>query len=202
MSVLMPVRQLFESLADGPLPGWDVLEKTAQTLTLNPGDFLFRADQLNPYVYCVKTGLLKLVYETEQGVEWIKAFMPEGDFFASVSGLEPEGRTSFAALAMEPTEVDKLDYPAIVGLAETHPAWQKVLRLAFQRYGARKEARERELLTLSAAERYRLFIERQPVLFKRIPQADLARYLGVTPVGLSRIKHRVFESSNQRSPSR
>lgn len=191
MTVLKPVRQLFESLVGGPLPGWEALEKTAQTLTLTPGDFLFHADRLNPYVYCVHRGLLKLIYETDEGVEWIKAFIPEGEFFASASGLEPEGRTSFAALAMEATQVDKLDYQAMVGLAETHPAWQKVLRLAFQRYGARKEARERELLTLSAAERYRLFIERQPALLKRIPQADLARYLGVTPVGLSRIKNRL-----------
>ena len=66
---------------------------------------------------------------------------------------------------------------------------------AFQLYGARKEKRERELLTLSPEERYRSFSHEYPMLSSRIPQKDIARYLGVTPVGLCRIKKRLGAST-------
>jgi CRP-like cAMP-binding protein len=58
-------------------------------------------------------------------------------------------------------------------------------------FAARKEARERDLLTLTPEGRYRAFLIESPALEKRIAQKDLARYLGLTPVGLNRIVTRV-----------
>ena len=58
-------------------------------------------------------------------------------------------------------------------------------------YGIKKETREFELLCLPAEERYRRLLDAAPSLFERVTQNDIARYLGVTPVGLSRIKKRV-----------
>jgi CRP-like cAMP-binding protein len=58
-------------------------------------------------------------------------------------------------------------------------------------FGIRKELREYELLCLSAEERYRRLLTNTPALLDKVTQNDIARYLGVTPVGLSRIKTRV-----------
>ena len=54
----------------------------------------------------------------------------------------------------------------------------------------KKERREREFLTESAEERYRMLLERSPALFDKVTQKDIARYLGITPVALSRIRKR------------
>jgi len=58
-------------------------------------------------------------------------------------------------------------------------------------FAERKEARERELLTLRPEDRYRCFVANSPSLEARITQKELAAYLGVTPVGLNRIVKRV-----------
>jgi DNA-binding MarR family transcriptional regulator len=55
----------------------------------------------------------------------------------------------------------------------------------------RKERREWELLTLGPEARYISFKNAYPELERRIPQKDLARHLGLTPVGLNRIVRRV-----------
>ena len=47
------------------------------------------------------------------------------------------------------------------------------------------------MLTLSPTERYRAFLRHSPGVAERVLQRDLARYLGVTPVSLSRLKARV-----------
>jgi CRP-like cAMP-binding protein len=186
-------RGILEGLAGGPLPEWIVAEAATTLAARAPGEYLFHTGDSHPFVCCVRKGLVKLVYETSNGKEWIKAFSAEGGFFASASALKHGGCATFSVLAVETTIVEKLDYRVIQRLADVHILWQKTLSNAFQLYGARKEKRERELLTLSAEDRYRAFIAEYAMLKERIPQKDLARYLGVTPVGLSRIKSRVEE---------
>ena len=53
----------------------------------------------------------------------------------------------------------------------------------------RKELRTRSLLQQSAKERYLSFLETYPHLVARIPQYQLASYLGITEVSLSRLKN-------------
>jgi hypothetical protein len=45
----------------------------------------------------------------------------------------------------------------------------------------------------SPEERYLLLIKDRPELLQRIPQHQIASFLGITPVSLSRIRNRVFK---------
>lgn len=183
-------RHTLEALAETALPAWHSAEAAVRVHSLAPGKQLFASGERHPYVYFVRSGLLKLVYDTEDGKEWIKAFPTEGEFFASAEALRRDGLTAFAARALEPTVLERLDFRCAQQLAEQHLAWQKAIARAFQLYGERKEKRERELLTLTPSQRYWRLLEERPTLVARLPQKELARYLGMTPVGLSRIKHR------------
>jgi len=57
--------------------------------------------------------------------------------------------------------------------------------------GLKKEIREYRLLCLSAEEAYKDFLQMNPKLLERLTQVDIARYLGITPIALSRIKKRL-----------
>jgi len=182
---------ILELLASGPLPDWHRVVPTIRLVRLRPGEHLFRVGQTQPFVFFVRQGVLKMIYETDDGKEWIKAFAGEGAFFSSLSALQPGGQTTFSVLALQDAVVEKVDYAVLDALGEQHMAWQRVLRRAFEIYGFRKEKREKDLLTLTAEERYRNFVLDQPDLESRISQKDLAGYIRVTPVGLSRIKARI-----------
>lgn len=184
-------QSLLEQMAGGPLPEWSAFAAGIQRRRLQPGQALFEVHQPWPWLAIVGTGLFKLVYRREGGSERIKSFITAPGFFTSLAGLPPGGRTSFAAIAMERATVELLSYPAILALADRHLAWQRTWRVAIEQYGARKEKRERELLTLTPEERYALFLSESPGLAERIPQKDLALYLGITPVGLSRMRGRM-----------
>lgn len=138
-----------------------------------------------------------MVYETMDGNAWIKAFSEEGTFFASLMALEPGGKTSFSTYAVCDTTVEQLPYKVLTELADSHPVWQKVLRRAFEIYGFKKETREKELLTLSPEERYVRFIKDREALAERLTDRDIASYIRVTPVALSRIKRRVRGMGSQ-----
>ena len=47
------------------------------------------------------------------------------------------------------------------------------------------------LFNLSPEERYKSLLVKRPQLIDRVPQHQLANYLGITPESLSRIKRRI-----------
>lgn len=184
-------RELLGPAACGPLPDWPQVADALAIQRVEIGGAVFLQDVEHPFVYAVQTGLLKLCYLREDGTEWIKSFASEGRFFASIAALQPKGRTSFMVTAIEDSVLERLDYRLLAGLAQKHLAWSRALHAMTMIFAARKEARERELLMLKAEERYEAFCSAEPALTKRIPQKDLARHLGLTPVGLNRIVMRL-----------
>jgi CRP/FNR family transcriptional regulator len=188
-------RCLFEELAGGPLPGWDRFGPDLHTRTIKAGAPVFMQGAEHPFVYVVKSGLIKNLYLRVNGETWIKSFAQEGRFFASIAALKAGGRTSFSAVCIEDSELERFPFAALERLAQVNLVWATLLRRATMLFAERKEARERELLTLTPEDRYRAFVAESPGLEARVTQKDLAAYLGVTPVGLNRIVKRVTAGS-------
>jgi len=189
------MQQSFERLAGGALPDWDGLAARVRRRALRSGEVLFHAGAPHPHVVCVAEGVLKMVYDTADGKQWIKAFAEPGLSFASLTALREGGRASFSACAVGEAAVECVPYAAVEQFAARHAAWQRLLANAFRVYGERKEQRELELLTLSAEERYRRFAAEHPALEARLAQHEVAAYVRVTPVALSRIKARLRRAS-------
>jgi CRP-like cAMP-binding protein len=182
---------LFERIAGQPLGQSERLTGAVQLCLVTPGESVFNQDDPHPYLYVVESGLLKLTYLRSDGEEWIKSFVAEGQFFASLSALAPAGRASFSAVAIEACRVEKIPFVALRDLGDDDLGWSRMIRNALMIFGERKERRERQFLTLDREEHYRALVREEPDLTTRVPQKDLASYLGITPVGLSRIAARI-----------
>ncbi|RCW21572.1 CRP-like cAMP-binding protein [Ciceribacter lividus] len=189
---------LFERIAGASLPERDRVLASIDRIDVGAGEAVFRQDDPHPLVYVVRQGLLKFTYLRADGEEWIKSFVAEGQFFGSLSALVA-GRASFTVTAIEASSLERLPFFLLEDLADRDLAWSRMLRNALIILAERKERREREFLTLTAEERYRLLVREQVALLGRIPQKDLAAYLGITPVGLSRIARRVREEQESRA---
>jgi CRP-like cAMP-binding protein len=185
------LQRLLQAASSTALPDWQTVADAITLKTFAPGQTVFSLGMQHPYVYAVKAGLVKLCYLREDGQEWIKSFAQEGRFFASIAALEDQGLTSFAVAALEPTVLERVDYRVLTKLAATHLPWAQALHNLTMQFAARKEQRERDLLTLTPENRWRAFVAAEPALVQRVAQKDLALYLGLTPVGLNRIATRV-----------
>lgn len=182
---------LFERIAGHSLAQAERLAEAIHVRSVKAGETVFHQDEPHPYVYVIESGLVKLTYLRADGEEWIKSFAFEGRFFASLSALVPSGRASFSAVAVEGGRLERIPFATLQSLADNDLGWSRMIRSALMMLAERKERRERQFLTLSAEERYRSLIVEQPEAVARVPQKDLAGYLGITPVGLSRIATRV-----------
>lgn len=191
MSDYVSTQEAFRRLAGMDLPDWPVLLSAITERSLRSGENLFHAGEALPSVLVVNQGILTMTYETRDGDSWVKGFAEAGMCFASLTALEPGGVTSYAARAEVDSHVSQIKYSVLTQLADRHPAWQRALSQAYRFYGRRKEQREMDLLTLTPTERYLRFMTEHPNLAAVIRQREIASYVRITPVALSRIKSRL-----------
>lgn len=98
-------------------------------------------------------------------------------------------RSPFTIEAMEDSIVIEISHDLLKQLMKQYHSWERFIRISVERLYSRKEERERELLYLSARERYNACLRKYPGLDLRVPQYHIASYIGVSPVSLSRLLH-------------
>jgi len=159
------------------------------------GDIIFRQGESNEYIYFIKKGLLKAFYTTPDGREFVKSFLAEQDFIDSLTSLMQEDGCSFSLICLEPTSLIAIKYEKILHLIQNDLAIANTFIQNLFKLSMKKEQREFEFLCLTAEQRYQLMKQRSPDIVRRVTQNDIARYLGITPVALSRIRSRINKNS-------
>lgn len=160
-------------------------------LLFKKGQVVFKQGDVNTSIYSCQSGLLKAYYLTHDGKELIKSFIQEGEFIGSLIACHLAEPSTFSLVCLEDCSLTRIPFNELQTLAESNPEVSSLITKALIDLAIKKERREFELLCLSAPERYALFKQRAPNLVDRVTQNDIARYLGITPVALSRIKHHV-----------
>ncbi|MBK8758480.1 MAG: Crp/Fnr family transcriptional regulator [Actinomycetales bacterium] len=209
-------RPFLEFFAGSPLPEWDSFSRTIKIIRLRPQEVLYDVGEDHPYIYIVRRGSMRVGFTDGRGRECLLAFCRPPDVLASVSAIVPPGLrrlseiptgivkmraaagigvTNSRASAVEATELERLDFRLMERQMARHATWAMAVYSALVLHTLVKERRERDLLTLSPEERYRQFLVDYDDLIGVVPQKDIAGYLGVTPVGLSRIAGRVRNES-------
>lgn len=174
-----------------PLRARACREKLWRPYEHQKGDIILQHGDAVSDIFILETGLVKLVYPVANGDEWIKSFIVDQGIFGSVDEGDAAQPSRFSAQTIEigshvrlPLRWIKQAVSASAELTDAYVAFSGWVR-------RRKEEREEALLCASAEENYRRFLLENASLAQRLPQGDIARYLGVTPVAFSRIKRRM-----------
>jgi CRP-like cAMP-binding protein len=173
------------------MPFSELIKLKGQQLHFVGGDHVFHQGDKNGFVYVLIEGLLKAYYLSHDGEETIKSFIQPGELIGSLTSVYMKETCSFSLVCLQDSSLVQLDFDEIQRLV------QKDLRLANEfieqllKFGMKKEQREKDFLTLSAEQRYQLLMETSSSLLESVRQKDIARYLGITPVALSRIRRRL-----------
>jgi CRP/FNR family transcriptional regulator, anaerobic regulatory protein len=94
-------------------------------------------------------------------------------------------------VALEPCRVSWLPAVALRALYDSDPEVERLGRRIAERQFVALARRTGELLGEVPLERYRRLVRDRPDLVQRTPQHLIARWLGVTPESLSRIRRRL-----------
>jgi CRP-like cAMP-binding protein len=163
----------------------------AEERTLEKQAFFCQPGEPVRHFAIVLEGLVRHYYVDAKGRESVKAFRGPGEFSAPYAELiqQKPSRTFIQALA--PTRLLTFEAARFEVLAENSLEVHRMARRFVEQHFVTKEQREYEFLQLSAEERYRQFCAERPEHLSHIPQHQVASYIGITPVALSRIRARV-----------
>ncbi|MGF1721570.1 Crp/Fnr family transcriptional regulator [Vibrio kyushuensis] len=138
-------------------------------------------------IYFVLDGICHASYLTEKGKEYSKEFYWEQDWMI---GFESVIKNQPSPYLLETLTSVTLIYLPLNTLHywrdEKHTIYLKLLEAQLMY----KENKERFMLLFTPQERYQLFCEHYPELLSRLNDYQIAAYLGITAISLSRIKNR------------
>ena len=172
------------------------IAKNGTSLVKEPGEYLFRQGGQDLSLYFVKSGLLKAYYLSLDGKENIKSFILPGDNIGSLMANYAGKANTFSLVCLKQCELTVVQFSTLFEASRTDPDISAAIVDFLLKFAMKKERREYELLCLSAEDRYKNLLENTPDILKLVTQNEIARYLGITPVGLSRIKKRVADSAH------
>tara|TARA_R110002020_G_scaffold256354_1_gene470021 strand:+ start:170 stop:703 length:534 start_codon:yes stop_codon:yes gene_type:complete len=167
--------------------------KEGVTLNKKKGEHVFMQGEVDASIYYIQSGLLKAYYTSKDGKESVKSFLSTNDIIGSLTTVISEKACLFSLICLEPTVLVKTPISTILEYCKKDIEIANNMIDILLNLSIKKEVREYEFLCLSAEERFCKLMESQPQLIEKVTQNDLALYLGVTPVGLSRIKKRTLK---------
>ena len=150
---------------------------------------VFEPQADNVPVFILTAGLVKLYYPVANGDEWTKSYIADYGVFGPTSIKAPV--MQFGARAIEDCRLGSVRLTWLAGQLGEDTALVGALG-EFQTWlFERKRQREEDLLCRAVEDRYLAFVEREAGLAARLEQQEIAAYLRVTPVALSRIRRRL-----------
>ncbi|ANQ15968.1 Crp/Fnr family transcriptional regulator [Vibrio natriegens] len=163
-----------------------------QELELPTRHILCNQGEFGSHIYFILEGLCHASYLTEQGKEFSKEFYWEKDW---VIGFESVINNQPSLYLLETLTACRLFCLPIETLhrwrSDKHSIYLKLLETQL----LNKEHKERFMLLYSPEERYQLFCQHYPDLEQRITDSQIAAYLGITAISLSRIKARLAKDN-------
>lgn len=185
-------------MAELPLEEWKECEKIFHLNRLQEGEVLSNIGDRNYKIVFILSGVIRSFTLTDKGKEIVGHFFIENELHAPFADFLQKTPCRLTVQALEEAEVLVASYEEFTQLYSRHQCWERVGRVLMEQNYLHKERREGQLLQKLGPERYEDFIRDYPHLLKRIPQYQIASYIGITPQSLSRLIKRKVEGEFSR----
>lgn len=157
----------------------------AKTLLLKSGEIATAS-------YFVKTGILRGYFTDDHLNEHVLQFACERWWIADLYSLLTQSPASLTIEVVEKAAVYVLDQNLKEGLYEKIPKLERYFRILTENALIAQQQRILFTMSLTAEERFKLFCSKYPGLIHRVPQKQVASYIGVTPEFFSKMKSKLL----------
>lgn len=159
------------------------------------GAILLKEGEIAQECFLVLKGCVKRYY-LEEGTEKIMEFFIENDPITPLSYSQQEPSKYFLS-CVEPCIISTGTAERTEQFLRKFPRFVPIFVKIGDGLTAKKQVFLDDLKTLSPEDRYQKLLDTRPDLVNRVPQYMIARYLGIQPESLSRIRKRIW--SNQQN---
>jgi len=167
-----------------------IVLKHFETKSIKKKTNILEAGTTAKEVYFILNGCIRLFYNKD-GEDISAYFFTEKMFAGAYDSFISQKPSRHSIETLEDCEVLAISYKALQELFIEFPKMNEFVRKVLEeRFVSLHELFTSQILD-SPEERYLNLLKERPDIIQRIPQHQIATFLGITPVSLSRIRNRV-----------
>lgn len=167
---------------------FQILSNLSTRKTLKAGEYVIKQDGTSSKLYFLTSGLMRSVRVSEKGKEYTKNIYSPNSFVGPLSSILTKKPSLLAYETLTECKMFEVDFKEFFCLTKTvieiSNLYNRVLEYVFLIY----EKKQLESISLNATQRYQLLKSKIPNIDDQIAQYQIASYLNITPVQLSRIR--------------
>jgi CRP-like cAMP-binding protein len=168
----------------------DQISPLVRTASIRKNDFLLNTGMTSRKLYFISSGICYKYLIDPKGDRVIQ-FYSKGDLAVDYCSFVGQVPSKYCIKALDDVEVQFLYYSDICLLCQANPVFERVARSMTEYFLCRMTDRLFSFQHESPEMRYLNLRKERPSLLQQVPQYLIASYLGITPVGLSKIRSRI-----------
>lgn len=150
--------------------------------------YLLQEGDVCRYYDFVVEGCLRMYRLDEKGTEHVLQFAVEDGWIGDIGSFHTEQPSRLFIDALEASTVLRISKQDLIYLYVHHPKFDRYFRVLVENAFVKMQGRVLQNISSTAEERYLSFLAHYPNLSNRIPQIQIASFIGVTPEFLSKIR--------------
>lgn len=139
-------------------------------------------------------GCLRMYKIDDSGGIHILQFASEDHWITDLGSFYSEKPSELAIDALEDTMVLQISHDDLIALYTKFPKFHRIFRVLIENSYVGLQKRLLQTISSTAEDRYQYFIDTYPHLVTRLPQTQIASFLGITPEFLSRLRNKRSKS--------
>lgn len=139
------------------------------------------------YTFVVE-GCFKMYGVDDKGYEHNIQFAAEGDWIADIGSFHSKKPSKLFIEAIEPAEILQIEQQDLYFLYLNIAKLNRIFKVIIENKFVELQNRVLQNFSSTAEQRYLSFLEQYPNLANRLPNTQIASYLGITPEFLSKIR--------------
>jgi CRP-like cAMP-binding protein len=142
-------------------------------------------------IYYIVSGSIEQYMRVKEDDKIIE-FSFDGDFVTSLSSLLKGQESDVCVTCLTDCVVQVIPYEKINEFSHTSIITNRLYKHFIENYYLVRVKKEKDLLSKTVDERYLDLLKNRPKLIQEVPLGLIAKYLGVHPNSLSRIRRKIF----------
>ncbi len=165
-----------------------------KTKKIRKRQFLLEEGDVCKHSAFVLSGCLRCYFIDENGFEHILQFAVEDWWITDMMSIITQNPSRLNIDALEESEILLIKREDQTELLEKIPQLEKYFRIKTESGLAHIQSRLLENLSLPAKERYLNLMKKYPRIVEKVPQKQIASYLGITPEFLSKVRKELVKN--------
>lgn len=162
----------------------------ASTIQVSKNKLLLKEGKVSKEFFFIIKGSVRMFY-TSNLDEKTAFFYTENMFVSSYQSFTKQTPAKHNFITIEECELISFNANSVVNLINFSSKFEVLARIIMEDELAIYQDIISSFVTQNAEERYLTLLEEKPELIQRIPQHQIATFLGITPETLSRIRKRI-----------